>query len=57
MLILTRRLNEVIRIGSDITIRVTNMRNGDVSLGIDAPREIAVHRQEIFEKISKETQQ
>lgn len=54
MLLLTRKLREVIRIGDDITITVAKFNNPkQVVLGIDAPDNVSVHRQEIYEKIHK----
>jgi carbon storage regulator len=50
MLILTRRLGESIVIGDDIIIRVLDI-NGQVKLGIEAPQDISVHREEIYAKI------
>lgn len=50
MLILTRRIGENIIIGDDIIIRVLDI-NHQVKLGIEAPRDISVHREEIYEKI------
>jgi carbon storage regulator len=54
MLILTRKLGEQITIGDDIVIRVVDIKGGQVKLGIDAPRHIEVHREEIYERIKKE---
>ncbi len=54
MLILTRKISESIRIGDDITIKVIELDNRHVKLGIDAPRNIAVNREEIYERIQKE---
>lgn len=54
MLILTRRVGELIRVGSDITIKVMAIKGNQVRLGIDAPRDVAVHRQEIYERIKAE---
>ena len=51
MLMLTRRVNEVIRINDDIAITVVELRGNQVRLGIDAPQEVAVHREEIYERI------
>lgn len=51
MLILTRNVGESIRIGDDITITVTDVRQYQVRVGIDAPRNVSVHRQEIYERI------
>lgn len=54
MLILTRKISESIRIGDDITIKVIELDNRHVKLGIDAPRNISVNREEIYERIQKE---
>ena len=54
MLILTRKLGENIRIGDKIRITVLDVKGGQVKLGIDAPSHIAVHREEIYEKIRDE---
>ncbi len=53
MLVLTRRLGESIVIGDDIIIRVLDI-DGQVKLGIEAPQNISVHREEIYAKIQKE---
>jgi carbon storage regulator len=54
MLILTRKISESIRIGDEITIKVIELDNRHVKLGIDAPRSISVNREEIYERIQKE---
>ena len=51
MLILTRRIGEVVRISDDIRITILEVQGNQVRLGILAPREIAVHREEIYQKI------
>ena len=51
MLILTRRIGEAVKISDDITIRILEVQGNQVRLGIIAPREIAVHREEIYQKI------
>jgi carbon storage regulator len=51
MLILTRRLGESVKIGDEVTVTVLGIKNGQVRLGVSAPRAIAVHRQEIYERI------
>jgi carbon storage regulator len=51
MLILTRRVGETVVIGDDIIITVLGMKGGQVRLGVKAPREISVHREEILERI------
>jgi carbon storage regulator len=52
MLILTRREGEALRLGDDITITVVSVKGGNVRLGITAPRDVAVHREEVFERIA-----
>lgn len=54
MLILTRKQGESVAIGDDIQVTVVEIQGKQVKLGVKAPREIAVHRQEIYEKIQKE---
>lgn len=53
MLILTRKAGEQIRIGEDIVIQVLEMGRGVVKLGIKAPRSIAIHREEVFERVKE----
>ncbi len=48
MLVLTRQLNETIRIGDDIEITIVDVRGDKVRIGIRAPRSVAVHRQEVY---------
>jgi carbon storage regulator len=55
MLILTRRVGETIMIGQDITVTVLAVKGNQVRLGISAPTDVAVHRQEIYERIKAET--
>ena len=54
MLVLTRKAGEGIIIGDDIRITVVELKGGGVRIGIDAPREMKVHRQEVFERIKQE---
>ncbi len=54
MLILTRSPGQSIRIGDDITITVLNVNGYQVRIGAEAPREVAVHREEIHQKIQRE---
>jgi carbon storage regulator len=54
MLILTRRIGEIIRIGDDVTVTVLGMKGNQVRVGVEAPKDIPVHREEIFERIRHE---
>lgn len=56
MLILTRRIGETIRIGDEVSITVLDAKGGGTKIGINAPKEISVHREEIYEKIARESQ-
>lgn len=51
MLVLTRYINESIRIGNDVIITILSVNNNQVKMGIDAPKEVTVHRSEIYNKI------
>lgn len=54
MLVLSRKKDEVIRIGSDVTLTIVDIRGDKVRVGIEAPKHVPVHRQEIFEAIERE---
>lgn len=54
MLILTRRLGETIRIGPDIIVTVLGVNGQQVRLGIEAPKDVPVHREEVFARIQHE---
>ncbi len=54
MLILTRRVGEVIMIGDDVEIVVLGIRGNQARIGINAPKDIPVHREEIYERIQRE---
>ena len=54
MLILTRRAGEAVMIGSDVTITVLGVKGNQVRIGINAPKDVAVHREEIYERIKSE---
>jgi len=54
MLVLTRKVNEKIKIGDDIIISILEIGKGGVRVGIDAPKSVSVHRQEVYDKIQEE---
>jgi len=54
MLILTRRVGETLMIGEDVTVTVLGVKGNQVRIGVNAPRNVAVHREEIFERIKRE---
>ena len=54
MLILTRRVNETLNIGDDIQVTVLGVKGNQVRIGIDAPRDVPVHREEIYLRIKRE---
>lgn len=54
MLILTRRVGETLVIGDDVNVTVLGVRGNQVRLGVNAPKEVAVHREEIYQRIQKE---
>jgi carbon storage regulator len=56
MLILTRRVGETVMIGDDVTVTVLGVKGNQVRVGVNAPRDVAVHREEIFERIKREEQ-
>ena len=55
MLILTRRIGESLTIGEEIKITLLGIKGNQVRIGIDAPRDVEVHREEIYDKIKRET--
>jgi carbon storage regulator len=54
MLILTRRVGETVMIGNDITVTILGVKGNQVRVGINAPKSVAVHREEIYERIKRE---
>jgi carbon storage regulator len=56
MLILTRRVGESLKIGDEVSVTVLDIKGNQVRLGVDAPRDVPVHREEIFQRIAEENQ-
>ena len=54
MLILTRRVGETLMIGDEVTVTVLGVKGNQVRIGVNAPRDVAVHREEIYERIRNE---
>ncbi|MFM8441964.1 MAG: carbon storage regulator CsrA [Methylococcus sp.] len=54
MLILTRRVGETLMIGDDVTVTVLGVKGNQVRIGVNAPKHVSVHREEIYERIKSE---
>lgn len=54
MLILTRRVGETLMVGDEVTVTVLGVKGNQVRLGVNAPKDVAVHREEIYERIKRE---
>jgi carbon storage regulator len=53
MLILTRRINEALRIGDEVSVTVLEIKGNQVRLGVNAPKDVTVHREEIYQRIQE----
>ena len=53
MLVLTRKIGEVIRINDDITVTVLAVKNNQVRIGVEAPKDVQVHREEVYQRIQR----
>lgn len=54
MLILTRRVGETLMVGDDVTVTVLGVKGNQVRIGVNTPKEVAVHREEIYQRIQRE---
>ena len=54
MLILTRRIGETLMIGDDVTVTILGTQGNQIRIGIDAPRDVDVHREEVYQRIQEE---
>ena len=54
MLILTRRVGETVMIGNEVTVTILGVKGNQVRVGVNAPKDVAVHREEIYERIKRE---
>ena len=57
MLVLTRKLGEVIRVGDSVTVRILEVKGNQVRLGVEAPAEVRIYREEVYRAIRKENEE
>ncbi|PKM46096.1 MAG: carbon storage regulator [Gammaproteobacteria bacterium HGW-Gammaproteobacteria-1] len=57
MLILTRRVGETLMIGEEVSVTVLGIKGNQVRIGVNAPKDVSVHREEIYERIQREKQE
>lgn len=57
MLILTRRVGEALMVGNEIKVTVLGAKGNQVQIGVDAPKDVAVHREEVYDRLQQETTQ
>lgn len=57
MLILTRKVGESLLIGDDVSVTILNIRGNQIKVGIKAPKEVSVHREEIYQRIQQAKEQ
>ncbi len=57
MLVLTRKVGETLRIGDEVKVTVLGIKGNQVRIGIDAPKNVPVHRQEVYERIKRDEQE
>ena len=54
MLILSRKIDEILRVGDDVTIKILSIKGSQVRIGIEAPRNVSIHREEVYNRIADE---
>ena len=57
MLILTRRVGETVMVGNDVTVTIVGVKGNQIRIGVTAPKDVTVHREEIYERIKHEREQ